>query len=186
MRTPEKKMDSAVIAAMAKWPNVPDCHGWLSLDRRGQWRLQGSPVVHAGLAEFIGRNYVRDESDNCGAWFMQNGPQRVWVELAATPWIFRLLDGRFVTHTGVPAGEVEAAWLVDSETLCLRTGHGFGLVDDRDLPALLEGIRRPDGSPPEDLGAETVLCLDWNDSALPLLRCTDAELEALGAFRRVP
>ena len=45
-------MDPSVIAAMAKWPNVPDCRGWLSLDRRGQWRLQGSPVRHAGLAEF--------------------------------------------------------------------------------------------------------------------------------------
>ncbi|WP_416346426.1 DUF2946 family protein, partial [Escherichia coli] len=23
---------------MAKWPNVPNCFGWLALDRRGQWR----------------------------------------------------------------------------------------------------------------------------------------------------
>ena len=45
-------MDASVVAAMAKWPNVPDCRGWLSLDRRGQWRLQGSVVRHAGLAEF--------------------------------------------------------------------------------------------------------------------------------------
>ncbi len=94
-------MDPSVIAAMSKWPNVPDCRGWLSLDRRGQWRLQGSPVRHAGLAEFIGRNY---EGDETGAWFMQNGPQRVGVELAATPWIFRLAgDGGFVSHTGKPA-----------------------------------------------------------------------------------
>jgi len=177
-------MDPSVIAAMARWPNVPDCRGWLSLDRRGQWRLQGSPVVHAGLAEFIGRNYACDES---GSWFMQNGPQRVWVELAATPWIFRLNDGRFVTHTGLAAGEVEAAWLVGNEALCLRTGHGFGLVDDRDLLALFECIRRPDGTPPDgDPAAESTLFFHWHTATLPLQRCTDNELERIGGFRRSP
>lgn len=177
-------MDPSVIAAMAKWPNVPDCRGWLSLDRRGQWRLQGSPVAHAGLAEFIGRNYACDET---GAWFMQNGPQRVWVDLAATPWILRLQDGQFVTHTGASAGEVEAAWLVDGEALCLRAGHGFGLVDDRDLLALFECIRRPDGAPPDgDLAAEPALLFHWGGAALPLSHCADGELETIGGFRRSP
>lgn len=32
-------MDPQVIAAMARWPNVPDVHGWLSLSRQGVWRL---------------------------------------------------------------------------------------------------------------------------------------------------
>ena len=177
-------MDPSVIAAMTKWPNVPDCRGWLSLDRRGQWRLQGSPVVHAGLVEFIGRNYACDESGN---WFMQNGPQRVWVELAATPWIFRLQDGLFVTHTGASAGEVEAAWLVDGEALCLRTGRGFGLIDDRDLHALIECIRRPDGTPPDgDLAADPALLFHWGATALPLSHCADDELETIGGFRRSP
>lgn len=177
-------MDPSVVAAMAKWPNVPDCSGWLSLDRRGQWRLQGSPVAHAGLAEFIGRNY---ECSSTGAWFMQNGPQRVWVELAATPWIFRLADGQFVTHTGVPAGTVEAVWLVDGEALCLGTRHGFGLVDDRDLQVLFEYIRRPDNTVPDgDLAAEPALLLHWHATALPLQRCTDGDLETIGGFRRSP
>lgn len=176
-------MDASVIAAMAKWPNVPDCRGWLSLDRRGQWRLQGSIVRHAGLAEFIGRNYECDES---GACYMQNGPQRVWVELEATPWIFRLTgDGGFVSHTGQPAGDVEAAWLVDGESLCLRTSAGFGLVDDRDLPALFEHIRQGDGSLAEDLDTG-FLELHWSNRRLPLWRCADGELEGLGGFRRSP
>lgn len=180
-------MDPSVIAAMTKWPNVPDCRGWLSLDRRGRWRLQGSPVVHAGLVEFIGRNYTCGEANSGGAWFMQNGPQRVWVELAATPWIFRLQDGLFVTHTGASAGEVEAAWLVDGEALCLRTGHGFGLIDDRDLHALIECIRRPDGTPPDgDLAADPALLFHWGAAALPLRHCTDDELETIGGFRRSP
>ncbi|MGB3277244.1 MAG: DUF2946 family protein, partial [Castellaniella sp.] len=30
-------MDDQVLAAMARWPNVPAVHGWLSLTARGQW-----------------------------------------------------------------------------------------------------------------------------------------------------
>lgn len=176
-------MDPSVIAAMAKWPNVPDCRGWLSLDRRGQWRLQGSPVRHAGLAEFIGRNY---EGDETGAWFMQNGPQRVWVELEMTPWVFRLGDhGSFVTHTGQPAGALQAAWLVDGESLCLRTELGFGLVDDRDLLAMLGHLRHADGTPAEDL-ARTPLLLDWLGRQLSVDSCSASDLETIGGYRRCP
>ncbi|MCP5269092.1 MAG: DUF2946 family protein [Zoogloeaceae bacterium] len=178
-------MDPSVVAAMAKWPNVPDCRGWLSLDRRGQWRLQGSPVRHDGLAGFIGRNYACDET---GAWFMQNGPQRVWVELNATPWIFHLAaDGSFVSHTGVAAGAISAAWLVDNEALCLQTALGFGLVDDRDLHLLLEMIRRPDGALPDGLlDAEPALHLLVQGRPLPLQRCAAGELERIGGFRQQP
>lgn len=28
-------MDDIVKQAMVKWPNVPDCYGWLGLDARG-------------------------------------------------------------------------------------------------------------------------------------------------------
>ncbi len=178
-------MDNSVIAAMAKWPNVPDCRGWLSLDRRGQWRLQGSPVRHAGLAEFIGRNY---ECNEIGAWFMQNGPQRVWVELEMTPWVFRLAaDGAFLSHTAEPAGAIAAAWLVDGEALCLQTTRGVGIIDDRDLAALLPRILRPDGSSPEDaLDPEPALLLDLPSGRVPLRRCARDELEAIGGFCRCP
>lgn len=82
-------MDDIVKQALAKWPNVPHCTGWLLLDRRGGWRMRddaaqaagalGSPVRHPALVDFIARNYERDEH---GQWFFQNGPQRVYVELA--------------------------------------------------------------------------------------------------------
>ena len=183
-------MDPSVIAAMAKWPNVPDCRGWLSLDRRGQWRLQGSPVRHAGLADFIGRNYGHDES---GAWFMQNGPQRAWVELAVTPWVFRLEpQGHIAAHTGRAAGQLHAGWLVDGEGICLMTDCGLGVVDDRDLHGLLAHIRRSDGTVLDDLESESALesasglVLDWYGATLPLRPCTDAELPAIGGFRRSP
>ncbi|QCP48352.1 DUF2946 family protein [Trinickia violacea] len=90
-------MDEIVKQALAKWPNVPHCTGWLLLDRRGAWRMRdeaaqaagasGTPIRHPALIGFICRNY---ESDERGQWFFQNGPQRVYVELAYTPWIVRL------------------------------------------------------------------------------------------------
>ncbi|RAC61933.1 DUF2946 family protein, partial [Burkholderia multivorans] len=130
-------MDDIVKQALAKWPNVPHCTGWLLLDRRGTWRLRdeaaqaagelGSPIRHAALIAFIGRNY---ECDAHGQWFFQNGPQRVYVELAYTPWIVRLAerDGQLslTDHTGAPF-EPDEAWLDDA--------GGVLFVDHADLDA---------------------------------------------------
>jgi hypothetical protein len=90
-------MDEIVRQAMAKWPNVPHCYGWLALDRRGQWRMRdeaaqaagaaGDPIRHTALIAFIARNYA---SDDAGRWYFQNGPQRVYVSLAYAPFVVRL------------------------------------------------------------------------------------------------
>lgn len=90
-------MDDIVKQALAKWPNVPSCTGWLMLDRRGNWRMRdeaaqssgspGTPIRHEALLAFINRNYDADEH---GQWYFQNGPQRVYVELGYTPWVVRL------------------------------------------------------------------------------------------------
>ena len=109
-------MDDIVRQAMKKWPQVPSCYGWLGLDRRGDWYLRdaraqavgafqsglqgakGSRLEHAGLKDFIERNYASDER---GFWYFQNGPQRVFVELEATPWIVRIgPDFHLCTHDG--------------------------------------------------------------------------------------
>lgn len=91
-------MDEQVLRSLIKWPNVPHCFGWLALDRRGQWRMRdefaqanqlaGSIIQHAALNEFISRNYAHDE---LGRYFFQNGPQRVFITLDATPWIARII-----------------------------------------------------------------------------------------------
>lgn len=93
-------MDDQVLRSLMKWPNVPDCYGWLALDRRGQWRMRdeftqqnklpGHVIKHAALNEFIARNYACDE---LGRYFFQNGPQRVFITLDATPWIARIIPG---------------------------------------------------------------------------------------------
>ena len=41
-------MDDIVRQALAKWPNVPHCHGWLGLDARGNWYMRDDRVQAAG------------------------------------------------------------------------------------------------------------------------------------------
>jgi hypothetical protein len=136
------------LSAIARWPNVPACYGWLSLDRRGDWRLQGERVTHSGLIQFINRQYGCDES---GCWFLQNGPQRVFVALAYTPWVFRREGESFVSHTGEPAGEIKAIYLDEEGNLLLETALGIGLLDDRDLAAFLAGCRDSNAGPACDI-----------------------------------
>ncbi|MDQ5897151.1 MAG: hypothetical protein QG612_1237 [Pseudomonadota bacterium] len=156
-------MDEIVKAALRKWPNVPACRGWLALDARGDWYLRddrtqaagpfpqskGSRVEHDKLREFIGRNYLADET---GCWFFQNGPQKVFVELEAAPWVLRLrrdAAGRLdiTTHTGqpVPAGDVRAVWVDERGRLFLHARIGLGLVASADM----------------DLAADEVLAGRW-------------------------
>jgi hypothetical protein len=135
------------ISAIAKWPNVPACYDWLSLDRRGDWRLQGERVTHSGLIEFINRQYDCDES---GCWFLQNGPQRVFVELAYTPWVFRREGNAFVSHTGQAAGDIMAIYLDEEGSILLETELGIGLLDDRDLAQFLAGCHDSHARPASD------------------------------------
>ena len=122
-------MDEIVALSMAKWPNVPAVYGWLSLDRRGNWRIKGERVGNAALREFICRNY---QADARGCWFFQNGPQRVFVALAYTPLVVHYEGEALVDHCGrsFPC----ASYLQDEEGSVLVEGErGIALLDDRDL-----------------------------------------------------
>jgi len=150
-------MDEMVKAAMAKWPQVPACYGWLGLDARGHWfmrddqvqaqgpfvQARGSRLRHDKLIGFIERNY---EPDEAGRWYFQNGPQRVYVELEATPWIARVqADGQVQAHTGpmFAAQQVQGA-LIDED------GH---------VALLLPGPRGP--VPARVHSQDVVLLPDW-------------------------
>ena len=141
-------MDDIVQQAMVKWPNVPDCYGWLGLDGRGQWCLRddvaqaagpfasalpgakGSVLLHEKLLGFISRNYAADAA---GRWYFQNGPQRVYVELQHTPWIWRVdASGAVVSHTGAST-EVRASYMDEAGLLYLETALGLGLVHTADM-----------------------------------------------------
>lgn len=159
-------------SSIPKWPNVPACYEWLSLDRRGDWRLRGERVTHAGLIDFLNRHYDHDAD---GRWFVQNGPQRVWVDLAATPWVYRRTGSDdFITHTGRPAGAIGQLLLDAEGNLFLVAEPGIGLLDDRDLPALLDQCTRTDGQPAGEADFAELLAgrnadIAWNGVPLQAL-----------------
>lgn len=125
---------------MAKWPGVPRCFGWLGLDRRGTWRIRGKPIRHIRSNRFLSRHY---RSDDQGRWYVQNGPQQVFVDLEYTPWVYRYHAAEGIhTHTGIAINELEGALLDEEGNVLLVTSLGVGVFDDRDLVAcsyLLQG-----------------------------------------------
>jgi hypothetical protein len=174
MRLPP--LSPEVLRAMARWPDVPRCHGWLGLDRRGCWRLKGEPITHAGSVRFLGEHY-RPAAD--GSWYVQNGPQQVFVTLAYTPWVYRLDGaGGFLTHTGLACGPPERALLDDEGNLLLVTPLGVGLLDDRDLAACAAGLE------PADSPAPTAFT--WGGRRLALEFIARAEVARRFAFVPVP
>lgn len=143
-------MDDIVKQALAKWPNVPDCRGWLGLDMRGQWWLRdaqvqaqgafpdskGNLVAHAKLLAFIGRNY---EADAQGQWFFQNGPQRVYVELENTPMVWRVhADGTLQSHTDVPVQQLQSCWVDEQGRIYLCCDGVLGVVHSQDMVHVAE------------------------------------------------
>ncbi|MCK9516625.1 MAG: DUF2946 family protein [Ottowia sp.] len=164
-------MDEIVRQAMAKWPDVPDCYGWLGLGARGDWYLRdaqvqacgpfasgkpgarGARLVHEALLSFIGRNYAADAR---GCWFFQNGPQRVYVELDVAPWIWRVDENGVVTsHTQQPAS-LRQVLTDELGRVFLQTGLGFGLVHTQDVGRVADLIESGRWQQPKAVAAETL------------------------------
>jgi hypothetical protein len=140
-------MDQTVLDAQIRWPDVPSAYGWLSLTARGEWRLHplgdaqqggaGVGISNQQILTFIGRNYAAEPA---GAWFFQNGPQRVYVRLDASPFIARVDPalGTLITHNGLTITTVDQ-WLLDETgQLYAQTDLGAARIDDRDLSILAE------------------------------------------------
>jgi hypothetical protein len=125
---------------MEKWPGVPAVYGWLGLDRRGQWRIKGERIAHAGLRDFIARNY---QADARGCWYFQNGPQRVFVSLAYAPLVVHYEGDALIDHCG--RSIIARATYVDEEgSVLIEGGAAIALLDDRDLDRYAEqGERLP-------------------------------------------
>ena len=196
-------MDDIVKAALKKWPNVPHCYGWLALDARGDWymrddriqaagpfpQVKGSRIQHEKLREFIERNYA---SDAAGAWFFQNGPQRVYVELEAAPWVWRLQARsrrrrRRCAATPARRRSFESAWLDEHGRLFLATDLGLGIVHTQDMEtassAVEAGAWRPDGDRLRCAGGALRLSPAPGPGAKPALALTkDAARSRAGLF----
>ena len=140
-------MDQTVLDAQIRWPDVPAAYGWLSLTARGEWRLHplgdaqqggaGVGISNQQILTFISRNYAAEPA---GAWFFQNGPQRVYVRLDASPFIARVDPalGTLITHNGLTITTVDQ-WLLDETgQLYAQTDLGAARIDDRDLSILAE------------------------------------------------
>lgn len=153
-------MDDIVKAAMAKWPHVPDCVGWLGLDERGDWYMRddrvqaqgafpaakGARIEHEALKAFIHRNLG---ADALGQWFFQNGPQRVFIELANTPWVWRVSEqGGLVSSTG-QAAQLNWTGLDESGRLYAHTPRGLGLVHSQDIWLASEHLQKGAWPEPE-------------------------------------
>ena len=148
-------MDDIVKQAMAKWPDVPHCYSWLGLDARGNWYMRddrtqaiggfasglagakGSMLKHEKLIDFIERNYAADTQ---GCWYFQNGPQRVYVELEATPFIWRVDDKGAITSSARQTASLVQLLMDERGWPYLQTSLGFGLVHTQDVASLAHAL----------------------------------------------
>ena len=193
-------MDEIVKQAMAKWPNVPHCYGWLALDARGGWRMRDEAAQRANapgdrlnndkLVGFINRNYLHDERGN---WYFQNGPQRVYVNLEATPFVARTDPQQgLVLQTGQALADVERVCLSDAGALVFVAGETVAQLDDRDMAQVL-GLLELDGAAASDEAVVAWLesgnghlVLPWNGKQLAVERMAGEEIPARFGFNQAP
>jgi hypothetical protein len=193
-------MDDIVKQAMAKWPNVPDCYGWLALDARGAWRMRderaqqlgapGDKVTQAALLGFINRNYMADDH---GCWYFQNGPQRVYLNLEATPYIARTDPQQgLVLHTGEAFGPLEHAFMTEAGELIVEGGGTVAQLDDRDVAQMMNSLEL-DGKAAGDEalmawleGAPGTLELRCQGRLAPVERIARGDVAARFGFQRLP
>ena len=94
-------------------------------------------------------NYLHDET---GAWFFQNGPQRVYVELEAAPWVWRVQVGgaapQVMGHTGA-AAHIDSSWLDEHGRLFLASDIGFGIVHTLDMELAASAVEAGAWTPAE-------------------------------------
>jgi len=197
---------------MARWPNVPDVFGWLSLNAQGHWRLHaegdalagvdsdntwrpGMPMASQRINQFINRNYTKDAQ---GQWYFQNGPQRVYVRLDVAPFVLHTVDAdldrpTFLTHNGLRTQTVARWCLDDAGHLYADTDLGPGLVASRDLEQVLNTLITVDGDSLMDVldqllsGSATSQDVRWRDgSTASCHTCLFDQVSGLLGFIRCP
>jgi len=186
-------MEDWVHRALARWPNVPALYGWLALDRRGRWRIQGETISRPQIIDTLNSNYAADER---GCWYFQNGPQRGYVTLARAPLLLRAEDdGSLWTHTGEAVSQIDAAYLDEGGGLWFATSLGAAALHEQDLPWALEQMRIANKPAQEAAvmaalalpsGSATPLVLHLGALRLPLTRLDENQAPAKLGFVRDP
>ena len=202
-------MDEQVLRSLIKWPNVPDCFGWLALDRRGQWRMRdeyaqsnqlaGQVIQHVALNEFISRNYA---CDALGRYFFQNGPQKVFITLDAAPWIARIIPNeggpQLLTQCGTlikplsalsdEIGNIYIAGLISqaiapdavSDVFTHQESVSVALLHDHDLDLFAEQSKVHEDA------CSFRGTWKWNETELPIEPIHSSELSARFHFIKKP
>lgn len=144
-------MDDLVEQALARWPNVPAIAGWLKLTSQGQWLLtgpvpEGLTISNARILNFIARNYACEPD---GRYYFQNGPQKAYVDLEYTPWVYHLhgLEGQGLllwSHTGLLCWP-DALYQDEQGRVLIHTQLGIGLLHSADVSILVEQVTEADG-----------------------------------------
>lgn len=177
---------------MQRWPNVPALFGWLGLDRRGRWLIQGEVISRPQIIDTINRNY---EPDPYGRWFFQNGPQRGFIRLDHAPLVLRVQDDSLITHTELKVERPSQAFLDEEGALLLLTEHGPGAIADTDLDWALGRLSRAGQPIDEDRlahalslpsGEMTDLSIAMDSSHLLLMRLDRSAAPARLNFVRDP
>lgn len=181
-------MEDWARRGMERWPNVPALFGWLSLDRRGRWRIRGERISRPQILDTLDRNY---EADTHGRWYFQNGPQRGYVQLETAPLVLRAEGEALRTHNGLAVTQARTAWIDEDGGLWLITEHGPAALADDESEWLLGHLRTASGAVDEAALAaalampadtETPLRLSLADRSLPLRRLPRSQAPARLGF----
>ena len=185
-------MEAWALRALERWPNVPALFGWLELDRRGRWLIQGELISRLQIIDTINRNY---EADQHGRWFFQNGPQRGYVNLETAPLVAHVTGNTLITHTHLEVREPTAAYLDEEGSLLIATEHGPAALIDSDLEwALARFVCSGVSAREEDIlsalalpsGTHTELAMRIDNSMLPISRLDRAIAPQMLGFVREP
>ena len=148
-------MEDWARRGMERWPNVPALFGWLSLDRRGRWRIKGEPISRPQIIDTLNRNY---EADAHGRWFFQNGPQRGYVQLETAPLVLHAEGDALRSHHGLAVTQPASAWIDEDGGLWLATEHGPAALSDQESEWLLRHLQSAQ-EPVDEAALATALAL---------------------------
>lgn len=139
-------MDDLVEKALARWPNVPSIAGWLKLNLSGDWLLtgpvpEGLSITHPRILNFIARNYGCEPD---GRYYFQNGPQKAYVTLEYTPWVYRLYPLgtgglMLVSHTGLVVLPL-ACFMDEQGRVLIESDLGVGVLHSADMELFSAGL----------------------------------------------
>lgn len=167
--------DDYLMKMMAKWPNVPEVYGWLKKNKRGEWLIKGQSISHRRIREFLNKNYFSDYNGN---WFVQNGPQRVYVELEYAPYVVKIRDYSFIyTTTGKEVAQVKSFILDEQGNILIFSELGLGLVFDKDLSQVVEFLNDT---------TSNKLFINWKSFNYFVINCHSKRIPKIFQFNRVP